>query len=201
MPFVYRPVWSVLAGGVGYSTFALANNAIATPVELGTAAAAIRTFFESVKQQLASGVTITYPTEVLDVDDATGELQDVVTISPPGGTGATGTLPFAAGVGSKVTWATSGVREGRRVRGMTYLVPAPTALYDNQGTLDETRRLEIQSAGGSLVTALAALPCELVVWSRPREASEGVSARAGATFAVVGASCRDKVAVLRTRRD
>ena len=42
---------------------------------------------------------------------------------------------FAAGVGARVVWETGAVRNGRRVRGSTFVVPIWSSAYETNGTL------------------------------------------------------------------
>jgi hypothetical protein len=69
-------------------------------------------------------------------------------------------------------------------------------MYQTDGTFNST-------ALGTLNTMAAALGIigRQVVWSRPIFDAEGEVIVSGASFDVQGGFCRDKVAVLRSRRD
>jgi hypothetical protein len=91
----------------------------------------------------------------------------------------------------------------RRVRGRTFIVPIGGASLAGDGTLDATKQGNIQSAANTLV-ASAAATVQLVIWSRPFPGDPnngGSFARDGSSHPVKSALVRDKVAMLRSRRD
>lgn len=182
----YRVEWSGSAVvGPGVSTF---HWGVEPDVEdLGD----LHTFFDSIKGFLPSNTTLTFQAvvEVLDVD--TGALQSTLVIphslAPIQGGGAGG---FAAGVGLRVVWYTSGVFHGRKVRGSTFIVPITSAFYDDRGQISPANVGTLQTAAGTLVSNSA-----LAIYSRPRKGQVG-----GRVSNVIAASAPQSVSWLRSRR-
>lgn len=191
MVYLYRPAWLVPGGGAGVSVLAIHDGNLDNASDRNAAAASVRQFYDGVKAQLPSGVTITFPAEFIRVSETTGKVTDFVPVTAPGQVAATGSGVFANGVGARVVWSTGAVVGGRRVKGATFLVPLVSAAYDAQGTIEETRRQILISAANTLIVALQSGPCPLDVYSR-----ENLN-----TYNVLTATVPDKVAFLRTRRE
>jgi hypothetical protein len=115
------------------------------------------------------------------------------TPAPIVGTGAGG---YAAGVGGRVDWLTSDIRNGRRVRGRTFMVPLVSSNYDANGQVAATNTTYWGTQAQTLIDALESALCPLVVWSRPSVANP-----VGQITPVIGVSVPNKAAVLRGRRD
>lgn len=118
-------------------------------------------------------------------------------------TALTGTLTggFAAPAGACIDWMTDTILDSHRVRGRTFVVPIGGEALQADGTLDPAAVTAFATAGG---VAIAASAGNLIVWHRPRVASAGppaVTARAGGVAPITACRVRDKVAVLRSRRD
>lgn len=148
-------------------------------------------FFAELTGEIPAGTTVTIPSGGDLIDEATGQLTGVWGTS--GSTQHTGTAQggFAAGVGARVVWETGAIRNGRRVRGSTFVVPIWSSAYDNGGTLQSTTIASLEDAIGAM---LAQVPTQMRIWSRPTNGS------GGAALAVVGGSAPDKVSWLRSRR-
>lgn len=176
--------WTGFSGAPGYSIF------YATP-DVGLSGV-INTFWGTVAEYLPTAVTIAGPTTGDRLDETTGTLTGTWT----GGAGGTepgrGAGAFAAPAGVSVTWLTAGVKNGRRVRGRTFIVPIIASAYANDGSLETTAHAELQAAADALVAAAAG---DLKVWSRP------VGGVGGSAYPVTGARVADRVSILRSRRD
>jgi hypothetical protein len=98
---------------------------------------------------------------------------------------------YAAGVGARITWQTAGITRGRRVKGATYMVPLGTGVYSLDGTLDNSKRADLEAAAQQVVVACGD---DLVVWSRPTPGDPGD------IWTISAASVPDKVSWLRSRR-
>lgn len=148
-------------------------------------------FFTAIRNGVPAGITWQVPSSGDTILDSTGELNG--TWSEPG-TGGTvtsaGTVNFANGVGARVVWNTNGIFRGRRVKGATFIVPLVSGVYLSDGTLDNATVATFQAAADALV---AARP-NLVIWSRPVDATPGES------NAITSAVAVDKVSWLRSRR-
>lgn len=125
-----RALWSgtpVVGGGVSVFHFAAGSS---------SGPATVYGFFDTLKGTIPNGVTIVVPGVGDTIDENTGEIDGTWTgsgggtINSTGGSGA-----WAAGVGARVVWITSGITRGRRVRGSTFVVPMTAAAYESNGTL------------------------------------------------------------------
>jgi hypothetical protein len=108
-----------------------------TPPDAQMAVDRVYAFFNAVKAYFPQQVSLQVRGEVEAIDEATGNLQDVIVATAPAaivGTAGT-TVPYAAALGSVVSWRTGVVRNNRRIRGRTFLVPLSSLAFDNTGTL------------------------------------------------------------------
>lgn len=144
------------------------------------------------KGSMSTGMTVTVPASGDVLDNSTGRLTDVWT-SPTGGGAVTGstTAPAAAGVGACVTWLTTGIENGRRVRGRTFFVPLPAGAYESDGTLLAAQMTLLSAWAQNLGSG------GLAVFHRPT--SKGGSD--GNLYPIERFVLRDRVAFLSSRRD
>jgi hypothetical protein len=190
--------WSGFVGGPGYSNFYFRDFADSEPTaqQATDAAARVRTFFNDIRSHFPAAMSWNVLSDVEVIEETTGTMTTVHNITAPlvvlGGAAA---APYSAATGSVVTWRTPGVRNGRRVRGRTFLVPLANNAYDNDGTMGATPLATIQTAANALAAGTGTP--DLGIWSRPT----GPGAADGAWHAVNAATVPDKVAVLRSRRD
>lgn len=180
-------------GAPGFTTFAFAHGEGAS-VDLQFETA--WDFWDSMKGSFPTTWSVVLNTEHRVVDEATGELVDIIPLSgtgvSPAIAGTSGTA-FGAGVaGAVLSWRTLTNNRGRRVRGRTFLVPMRAAAYDANGTLAGNLANDLASAATS---ALITPENDFGIWSRPRAGLGGKFAGATAV------TCPDKVSYLRTRRD
>ena len=190
--------WTGFSGAPGYSNFFFQNNFGTAPStdERQKAIAATDSFWMAVLPLLPNTVTITVQSDVEVIEETTGMLIDVMSgpaLTSRVGTGGVGAYSGASG--AVLTWRTNGVRNGRRVRGRTFLVPLAIGAYQNDGTLADTARTTLGTAANSLITPAAGTP-PFNVWARP--SAKGASD--GNSYEVVGSSVPDMAAVLRSRR-
>jgi hypothetical protein len=154
----------------------------------------VRTWFDTIKTTLPTAVTIQFPTEMEEIDTATGDLVQALPIDVL--TQVVGTTPgaFASPAGACVNWNTGHITNGRRLRGRTFLVPLAGTQYQTDGTLVDATRTTIVAASTTLVSYQDNLV--LAIWHRPvTGGSDGEAAQ------VDSASVTDKVSILRSRRD
>lgn len=185
-------VWTGFTGSPGYTNFYFAGAA-----DADDATAAVNktmAFWVAVAQALPSALTLRCNPDVEVIDETTGKMQDVVTVGTnhvqAGGLAGS----FAGGAGACFAWQTAGIVDGRRVRGRTFLVPLSGSMYQTDGTLTDIALTRLGDGGTVMANPTGA---QLVVWSRPRP-DEGI---AGSAHDVLSFRVRDKVAVLRSRRD
>jgi hypothetical protein len=159
------------------------------------AADAARAFFNtalSTGSSLPVGITIKFPTAIDILEPATGILLTSIPVTTTGP--MTGGDPggYAAPAGICTTWRTSGVVNGHRVQGRTFLVPLGGASLQTDGSPTTAIVNAVTIAAAALI---AAAP-ELVVWHRPASVALG----GGEAFPVLAPNVRDTVAMLTSRR-
>lgn len=191
---IYRTttVWSGFSGAPGYTNFYFQGTGDGESVD----AVLTRThaFWNEIKAYLPGPVTLQVSGEVARIDETTGMVEAFLNGMPPASVKGVPTGNYAGPSGACVTWSTGAVRNGRRVKGRTFIVPLANAAFDSDGTLGV-------AALGDLNTAATAMrdPASpnLGVWSRPsaRGAADGIF------HFVTGHRITDKAAVLRSRRD
>lgn len=200
MVFQYRPQWTIPGAGPSESVLHIESGA----VNLQAAVNAIRTFFDSVDPLLPNEVSIIFPSEVSELDTASGELVGVENVEAPAAIIGGGAGAWLGGAGVLVTWNTGAIRDGVRVKGRTFLVPATSAAFFTDGTPLQTTIDTITSAGNVMILSMSSALSGLVVYSRFRPAAAGpppVTERDGDEFFVTTASVPDRSAILRDRRD
>lgn len=204
MVALVRTAWSGTSGGPGVTQIALLGAAGGTWNPGGEQAAvnAMRAFWDSIKTILPNELTLTVSPVVDWYDRETGELQGSnVAPTAPAVVIGTGTGSYAGGAGLKVAWETGQVRDGRRVRGASYIVPCDIVAFNNLGQTATGVRTTVNTAAAALITAFTSGGSSMAVWSRPRDASATLPARAGAAYQVTQGICSSKSAILRGRRD
>jgi len=190
--------WDGFAGAPGWSNFFLGGFVADPPTtqEAIDAAARVRTFFDAIKGAFPAAVKINLQSDVEIIDEGNGELLDIRNAGVQASIAGTNTTPsFSGPTGMVVTWRTAGVRNGRRVRGRTFLVPVSSGLYEADGTINNTMVTTVSTAANGLL-ADTGHP-DLGIWSRPSASG----ATDGGWYPVTSATVPDKVAVLRSRRD
>lgn len=154
--------------------------------------ASIVSFFTAIRSLFPTGITWTVPGGGDLIDELDGSLVGTWTKSGGGTvTSNGGNQAYAAGVGGRVSWRTSAVRGGRRVRGTTYLSPFLTTQYEANGSLAAAGVSTVNTAVGNLLTAMGG---DLVVWSRPRPDL------GGDMVPIDSGEMPDRVSWLRSRR-
>lgn len=199
MPTIWRYGfgWTGWAGAPGRSTF-YGNTGVSTPQVLANDA---YTLLNNIINPLGNnaaalpaGVTITGDAYADELDVATGNQVGRLAVTPSPAIIGVGGQNWAAPAGACITWSTNTFINGRRLRGRLFLVPLDGATcFATDGTL----------ASSFLATLNGAIPVyigaqsEPVVWHRPttKGGSDGQSSP------IVTGNAKDKVAVLRSRRD
>ena len=176
--------WTGWPGAPGVSTFYVSTTI--------TDLAPLRTFFAALSASyLPSGLTLAFPSTGDVIDEATGLITGAW--SGPAAAdvvgGAAGSYPGNAG--AVVSWRTTLLVAGRRVRGRTFLVPLANAAYQSDGSLSTAF---LTTANGAAATLISTWAGGLKVWSRPRPTI------AGAQATVLTGTVPDLAVSLRTRR-
>lgn len=185
--------WTGFSGAPGYSIFHFNDSVDSATYTPDTAAAAVRKFFFDQQSLLPSAVSINVDTAVDVINPADGKMVDIQNATATPTVTGTQTGTFAAVAGALVHWNTSGVRNGRRVRGKTFMVPLGTVIYQSDGTLNPGSMTTIQTAADNLINDSASA---LVCYARPSD-----TLGPGQQYLVTSARVPDKAVIMRSRRD
>lgn len=194
-----RVDWAGGPGGSGLTTIAVnagADGSALTAAVGGAVCGAVDAWVQTWDAIIPSAYTRKVRREIDVFDTATGKLAWTV---PSTGTSSTrtgtATGAYAAGVGCRVVWLTGQVRNGRRVKGSSFIVPLSTGSYEADGTISQTTFNFLTNSSAGMISGLSSAGAPMMVWHRPRS---GVAD--GAAFQVSGYSLPDKVSWLRSRR-
>lgn len=185
-------VWQGFRGAPGYSNFFF-GGAFEDETSVAAAAGAVRSFFFAVRPHLPVDVSVAIQPVADIIDEANGNITSQLDFDSPDTVTGGGTGGYSAATGAVVNWNTAAYKNGRRIRGRTFLVPLAAASFDSQGDLDNATLGDLRSATDYLTSGASPLP--FVVWSRP------TGGAGGSAEPVVSATVPDLGAVLRSRRD
>lgn len=208
MPIVtalVRTNWSGTTGGPGLTQ--LAVGAITDPHSWDATAAqnavnAVRTMWNSLVTLIPDNVKLDVSPVVDVYNSITGALvgsYSAATVPAQVVGTSAGTFMMAAGV--KVNLTTGQIRNGRRVRGSVFIVPAAGTAFSVDGLTIASARTTINTSFNTLQTSLASNNTSLYVWSRPIPEGKKYGPRDGALTQVTGVETSEKGAILRGRRD
>jgi hypothetical protein len=205
---IIRTGWSGTTGGAGLTQWAIAETleggvgSFFTTTNVQTAVNAMRTFWDAVKAYVPNEVTLTVSPTVDIYDEVSGDLIASITApTPPTNVVGTDSGAFAMASGMKLALATGTIRNGRRVRGSTYIVPSGASTLTTSGLVASAARTATNTAGAAFATALATPLLIHVVYSRPLPAEHPLGPRDGALALITAYDTNEKTAVLRGRRD
>lgn len=196
--------WSGTSGGPGLTQLAITASGLnqMTVSEANVATAAVRTFWDAIKAVLPDEIVVAVSPIVDHYDTGSGDLVASVTASSqPASVQGTSTSNYSMAAGLKMNLSTGTIRDGRRVRGSVFIVPAASSAFTTTGTAASGTRTTIDTAGNAMRTTLTNAGLTLVVWSRFREATATLEERQGITVATTGVDTSEKTAILRGRRD
>lgn len=201
---IYRVklAWTGFTGGPGYSIFHFRDFDTEPGAGLNVAGAQaavdrVDTFIQAINNYIPNTVYMRSEPDVEVLEESNGQLQEIYQTSPLDQLrgAATTTIGYSAASGAVINWRTNGIRNGRRVRGRTFLVPLASSAYQGNGSLVDVALTAIRGAADAL-SATGGSP-DLGVWARP----SAPGANDGDWFVVAAANVPDMAAVLRSRRD
>lgn len=198
---IIRTAWAGTSGGPGLTQIVAqaSGGGFWTASEAQSAVNAVRTFWDAIKAHMPDDIVLTVSPVVDLYTEHDGALVASETAAtPPLGVQGTASGGFSMASGMKCNLNTTTIRNGRRVRGAIYVVPAAATVYTATGSVGSTVRTPINTAGTTMMTSLNTAGLDLVVYSRPRTVP---TPRIGDTAVVTGFEVNEKVAVLRGRRD
>lgn len=190
--------WSGFVGAPGYTNLYFEpvpeSDVITQPV-VDNAVSKVQTFLGTWRQWLPTVVTTGVDSTIEEIDEQNGALQGFWSSTVAAPAGGSGSTSFASPAGACISWGTQGVRNGRRVRGRTFMVPLASSAYDTDGTIHGTHLPVMRTAANTLHGDAGG--SRLVIWARP---NGGIIPDGGA-YDVITANITDKVAMLTSRRD
>jgi hypothetical protein len=188
--------WAGLPGGPGYTNLYFqdfGSEGIDQTIANGSAAK-VDAWLGAWDDYLPPAVSVRVNSTVEVVESTTGALQRFITVpSNPLRQGA-GSGVYSAASGACLNWYTTTVRNSRRIRGRTFMVPIAGNGLDTTGTLNDTAVGLWTTATNTLINATGA--GDLGVWARPTApgASDGV-------WSLVSSfTLPDRAAILTSRR-
>lgn len=199
---VVRTGWLGTSGGPGLTQLFIEG--ITDPHTWDAAAAqiavdAVRTFWDSIKALLPDEIVLTVSPVVDVYTIATGELVGSYSAATsPTSVVGTSAAVYSMASGMKANLNTGVIRNGRRVRGGIFIVPASSNTMTTNGAVASANRATVNTALNTMRGTLVAANKQLVVYSRPTDTP---TVRAGATAPVNAVETSEKVAILRGRRD
>lgn len=202
---IVRTNWSGTTGGPGLTQTCI--QAVTDPHSWNAAAAtdataAVRKAWLAIATMLPDNIKLDVQPVVDVYTAADGELVGsyAATAVPAQVVGASAAV-FSMASGIKVNLNTGQIRNGRRVRGSIFIVPATSAAFTTDGMVLGSSRSLINSAFSGINTDLGPLNKQLAVWSRPIPDGKKFGPRAGGLTAVSAVDTSEKGAILRGRRD
>lgn len=189
--------WTGFTGAPGFTNLYF-RGATSQPIDQATVDAAITkvdAWLAAWQSRLPATVTVVTDSSVEVIEDTTGELQGFFAGTPGAARVGSGTGNYSAASGAVANWYTEIVRNGRRIRGRTFIVPVAGNFLATNGSLDDTSLTGLRTSTATFITRTGA--AYLVVWGRPTTplATDGVSAE------VTAFTIPDKAAILTSRRD
>lgn len=202
--------WSGFQGGPGLSVFHFRDftDQVGSQEQVAGAVAKVDAFIQDIRIFIPAPVTLRVSPDVEELEDTTGELTTVYNASPAAATNglASGGTNYAAAVGAVINWRTGGVRNGRRVRGKTFLVPLSSSAFGVDGTLSDSAITTLSGAAADMVNQTG--NGDLGVYARPTAVKDaqgnpvpGQFNADGVWHAATSFNVPDLGAVLRSRRD
>lgn len=186
--------WTGNVTGSAASTFhfrepagGVSNNAYAADI-----AEALDAFIAAVGGLIGAGVNLQTRAAVDILTEASGVLTVQLPVTVAAARAGGGEGAYSRASGCVIGWGTPTIVNGRRVRGRTFLVPLGGNAYDTAGTLSDVGRGNLVNAATGLITNP---DTELGIYHRP------VAGVGGVLATVATAAIKDKVAILRSRRD
>lgn len=188
--------WTGFTGAPGYSTFFFSSGFFDGGLlgdEAQILAERVTTALDSLSSLLPNSVSIRVEPEVQVLDSDTGIASGFHSIDQPAAITGNSDGGYPGPAGGVVTWRTNDLRNGRRIRGRTFVVPLAGNRFEDDGTLLSQTITGLNNFAEELRGGVG--DGDLGVWSRPVNGSGGVFAT------VVSHTIPDMVAVLRSRRD
>lgn len=189
--------WTGGPGGPGFTNFHFNEFVEGDQTQANADGAVSKTdaFISNWQSSLPTSITIAVDPIVDVITAEDGKLKSFFTTAPAAARVGTGTGAYSAASGMCFNWYTNGVRNGRRVRGRTFVVPIAGNAMDTNGTIDNTKVTGLRTVAATFISSTGS--GDFGVYSRP----SAPGATDGVWYPATSFTLPDKVAVLRSRRD
>lgn len=182
---------------VTWSGAAVVGDSVSTFYTTGTGPGlntSLRAFFDSIKARLPVLITLNFPSGGEIINSIDGKPIGSWTNTAPAAVSGTDNGNLVQGAGMRIVWNTAAYRNGRRVRGSTFLAPAGVGSFDTNGLPSTGTVGVVDAALAAFVAGWGTNP--LVVYTRPNPAGAGN----GGYATVTSANLPRKASSLRSRR-
>jgi hypothetical protein len=190
--------WTGFPGGPGFTNLFFRDFSGSGAIDqaiVDDAVSKTDTWLAAWKASLPNSVTTGVDPTVEAIEETTGELQSFYTGTPAAASVGTGGTSYSSPSGAVVSWYTSTVRNGRRMRGRSFMVPLSTTAYETDGTLTTSKLATWTTASTALIGVGTA--ADLGVWGRPT--TQGGTD--GQWALVTATKIPDMAAILTSRRN
>jgi hypothetical protein len=163
------------------------------------AATAVMNMWQSIDNALHSSVSWALDTDVRTLNEATGALSAIATVSAASATGS-GTGDYVDLLQGLIVWNTGEVVDGRLLRGRTFIPGITEASVDTTGRPTSGFASVVNTAVSTLIADVNSQP---VVWHRPVYSGTGSSRvleRNGSFEASTSAALKNRFSYMSGRR-
>jgi len=133
---------------------------------------AVTAFYTAIAGPIPDDVQVPIPHSGDLIDEVTGNITGSWASTGGGIVNGTSTAVFMLGGGYRIVWETNGIRNGRHVRGVTFVVPSASTCFDSSGRMTSASQSLATTAATNLISGMTG---GLVIWSRPMPGLNGVS--------------------------
>lgn len=111
---------------------------------------ALKAFFEAIKNNLPTSITLKYPGFGTTLDDTTGDTTGTWSAAAPADTVGTAAGGYSGVTGTCLTWHTGIYTGGRELKGRTFLVPLASICFNSDGRLQPATQASLKTAADAL---------------------------------------------------
>lgn len=190
--------WTIPGAGTAYSVMHFTTNSASTPTQADAddTVAALGPFLDSFKANLPNVVKMDIMPDVEEINEDTNKLIGVWSVAPGAQRvgGAASTSGWASAAGAVISWTTPGIRNSRRIRGRTFIVPLSNECWDIDGTMKSVELTRINTAATGLRSRSSVT--QFAIYARPT----APGATDGIAYPALAHRVPDFPAILRSRR-
>ena len=189
--------WTGFVGSPGYTNLNFEHivDGAWTQPEVDAAVAQVQTWVTAQRPFLPPSVVVGIDPAVSEHNEQTGDIENFFTATPAAAAAGTSTsTTFTSGAGYCISWSTGGVRNGRRVRGRTFVVPIASSQYETDGSLLNASITTWRNAANALATD--ANNVRLGIFAH----TPGAIIPDGGIYDVTSVNIKDRPAFLTSRR-